>query len=178
MCGPGSFLEQKFNNVNNKTVISLQCLNCSAGRYSPSEDLVACIDCPALEISETIGAARCKRCPAGHDDVVNRTECRACPEGTKFSAQDEACKPCEPGHFSDSSGSTTRELCGKGEFSVAAGSRHWWFAARRPWHRFAAGAAASSGRSGSSRGPRPCAAGCARDSLRASPHCIKGLLIG
>ncbi len=124
MCGPGSFLEQKFNNVNNKTVISLQCLNCSAGRYSPSEDLVACIDCPALEISETIGAARCKRCPAGHDDVVNRTECRACPEGTKFSAQDEACKPCEPGHFSDSSGSTTRELCGKGKFSVAAGSRH------------------------------------------------------
>lgn len=97
-CGAGQ-------QTKNKTVGSIGCSSCAAGKASP--DNGACVDCAAGSFTATLGADSCQSCQTGKFSVT---------------VGGNTCTDCPPGRTGQTSGSTECKLCAAGKYMSFAGS--------------------------------------------------------
>ena len=102
-----------------RDVAAIVCSQCIAGRYSPSNGTVSCIDC---DVGQYAGhnAAACTDCQPGYADVVRdpSVPCEACGVGDYTDFRALNCTACEAGtRDDDSNPSTPCAICNGGFYS-------------------------------------------------------------
>jgi hypothetical protein len=100
--------------------VSLDCLQCPAGRYTPVESMTLCRICSAGTFSPRNGSSSCQQCnPGQYQTNESATSCFNCTEGWYTGGfASVACSKCAPGKYINATGSSTCRPCQPGSFAI------------------------------------------------------------
>lgn len=99
---------------------SVDCTNCTVGKFAPSNGLGQCLDCPAGKYIGSEGAVDCTPCPIGtFAGVQGLSVCEACPIGYFNALEGQtACQPCPMGSFGNDTNLDECFDCPLGKFQA------------------------------------------------------------